>query len=105
LIELWPELQDIEPKIREQISADAIYSFYVDRQKRSIETLQKDKNHKIPKDFNYRGISGLSNELSEKLERVRPQTLDQANRIEGMTPSALVVLLAQLKIEGIKRAG
>jgi len=104
LFNLWPELRDIEPHIREQISADAIYAFYVDRQKKSIETLQRDRNHKIPKGFVYRGISGLSTELCEKLEHVRPQTLDQANRIEGMTPSALIVLLSHLKIAVLKRA-
>ncbi len=105
LIDVWPKLEEIDPKIREQLSADAIYAFYVNRQDRSIAALKKDKNHKIPKDFVYRGISGLSNELREKLEKIRPETLDQANRIEGMTPSALIVLLSHLKMEGLRNAG
>jgi tRNA uridine 5-carboxymethylaminomethyl modification enzyme len=105
LISVWPELEAIDPKIREQLSADAIYAFYVNRQDRSIAALKKDKNHKIPKEFTYRGISGLSNELCEKLEKIRPETLDQANRIEGMTPSALMVLLSHLKMEGLRNAG
>ena len=105
LLAVWPELKQIEPKIREQLSADAIYAFYVNRQERSIEALRRDKNHKIPKSFEYRGISGLSNELCEKLEKVRPESLDQANRIEGMTPSALIVILSHLKMEGLKHAG
>ncbi len=105
LLSVWSELEQIEPKIREQLSADAIYASYVIRQEKSISTLKKDHGHKIPADFSYRGIAGLSNELCEKLERVRPETLDQANRIEGMTPSALIVLLSQLKIQGLKNAG
>ena len=105
LIDVWPELEEIEPKIREQLSADAIYAFYVNRQDRSIAALKKDRNHKIPKDFKYHGISGLSNELRDKLEKIMPETLDQANRIEGMTPSALIVLLSHLKMEGLRNAG
>ena len=104
LLEIWPELKSIDPKIGEQISADAIYASYVARQEKSISSLKRDKNHKIPRGFSYRGISGLSNELCEKLETVRPETLDQANRIEGMTPSALIVLLSHLKIERLKDA-
>ena len=105
LLKVWPQLEAIEPRIRDQISADATYAFYVGRQAKSIEALKKDIDHKIPKDFVYRGISGLSNELCEKLETVRPETLDQANRIEGMTPSALIVLLSHLRIEAVRRAG
>lgn len=105
LLDVWPELTAIDPKIREQLSADAIYASYVVRQGKSIKALKKDKNHKIPNSFSYRGISGLSNELSEKLEKVRPETLDQANRIEGMTPSALIILLSQLKMRDLKNAG
>lgn len=105
LLAVWPELKAIDPKIREQLRADAIYAFYVNRQEKSIEALRRDKDHKIPRDFVYRGISGLSNELCEKLENIKPESLDQANRIEGMTPSALIVLLSHLKMEGLKSAG
>ncbi|HIP23040.1 MAG TPA: tRNA uridine-5-carboxymethylaminomethyl(34) synthesis enzyme MnmG [Rhodobacteraceae bacterium] len=104
LISVWSELGVIEPKIRDQLSADAIYAFYVNRQERSIAALRRDKGHKIPENFVYRGISGLSNELCDKLERIRPVSLDQANRIEGMTPSALIVLLSHLKMEGLRSA-
>jgi len=104
LLAIWPELKEIDPKIREQLRADAIYAFYVNRQEKSIEALRKDKNHSIPSNFVYRGISGLSNELCEKLEQIKPESLDQANRIEGMTPSALVVLLSHLKMESLKSA-
>jgi len=104
LIRVWPELANVDTKIRAQISADAIYAAYGKRQETSISRLKRDKNHRIPPDFQYDGISGLSNELCEKLKNVRPETLDQANRIEGMTPSALIVLLSHLKIQESKRA-
>ncbi len=104
LLRVWPHLKDIEPKIRAQLSADAIYASYVGRQEKAISALRKDKNHKIPRDFDYREVSGLSKELCEKLERIRPETLDQANRIEGMTPSALFVLLSHVKIKALKNA-
>jgi tRNA uridine 5-carboxymethylaminomethyl modification enzyme len=105
LINVWPELADIEPEIRAQLSADAIYAVYVARQEKSISALRQDQTQKIPRDFVYKGIPGLSNELCEKLEQIRPETLDQANRIEGMTPSALVILLARIKMLGLRHAG
>jgi tRNA uridine 5-carboxymethylaminomethyl modification enzyme len=104
LADVWPELRSIVRPIQEQIKADAVYAFYVDRQAKSISQLKRDKDHRIPPDFVYRGISGLSNELCAKLETIRPETLDQANRIEGMTPSALIVLLSRLKLAEVKNA-
>lgn len=104
LIGIWPELAEIEPKIQEQLNADAVYAFYVERQKNAIDLLKRDKNHKIPENFDYSCVSGLSNELREKLEKIRPETLDQADRIEGMTPSALLVLLSKIKMVGLKNA-
>lgn len=101
---VWPELSEIDPKISAQISADAIYAAYAQRQEKSISQLKRDKDHKIPADFQYDGISGLSNELRDKLKAIRPETLDQANRIEGMTPSALIVLLSHLKMRESKHA-
>jgi tRNA uridine 5-carboxymethylaminomethyl modification enzyme len=104
VIKLWPELGGIAPHIQAQVSADAIYASYIDRQKTSILTLKRDAQHVIPEDFCYQNIPGLSNELRGKLERVRPRSLDQANRIEGMTPSALLVLLSYIRISETRNA-
>lgn len=104
LADVWPELRLIDRSIQDQIKADAVYAFYVERQAKSISQLKRDKDHKIPSNFIYCGISGLSNELCSKLEAVRPETLDQANRIEGMTPSALIVLLSHLKLAEVRNA-
>ena len=62
-----------------------------------IAALQRDEAHEIPKDFNFGEISGLSNELTAKLQRVQPRTLGQAGRVEGMTPAALTLILARLR--------
>ena len=104
IVAVWPELSDIDKTIQDQISADAIYASYVERQKSSILALKRDYNHEIPDGFDYSNIPGLSNELRRKLETVRPRRLDQANRIEGMTPSALLVILSYIRIAGAKNA-
>ena len=104
LISVWPELGSINSETQKQLSADAIYSAYALRQEKSISQLKRDRNQPIPSNFQYDGISGLSNEIRDKLKTIRPETLDQANRIEGMTPSALIVLLSHLKIRETKYA-
>lgn len=94
---LRPEVADIDPAIQKQLKNDALYAHYIERQKRDIEALRKDEAHHIPRDFDYGELKGLSNELRQKLEKVRPATLGQAGRVEGMTPAALTLLLARLR--------
>lgn len=94
---LFQDLPDVASDIASQVQNDALYMTYIDRQKADIEALRKDENFPIPKGFDYAGISGLSNELRAKLERVRPETLAQAGRIDGMTPAALTLILTRLK--------
>ncbi len=97
LLELAPDLADISPEIREQLKCDALYSQYFERQSREIEGLKRDEAHVISSDFDYASLSGLSNELKAKLARIRPETLGQAGRVEGMTPAALTLILAKLR--------
>ncbi len=97
LIVLNPELGSVDPEVRRQTERDALYANYIDRQQRDIDLLQKDEAHRIPADFAYDGISGLSNELKAKLQKTQPVNLAQAARIDGMTPSALTLLLSHLK--------
>ena len=94
---IWPELQGINPEIAEQIEVDAGYSVYLERQRKDIEAIQRDEALEIPDDFNYDGISGLSNELQHKLKTVRPTSLGQAGRIDGITPAGLTLLLAHIR--------
>jgi len=94
---VWPELKALSGTIVEQIEADAVYAGYLERQQKDIEMYRRDENLKIPRQFNYSGISGLSNELKQKLITARPETLAQAGRIEGMTPAALTLILGYIK--------
>jgi tRNA uridine 5-carboxymethylaminomethyl modification enzyme len=72
--------------------ADALYAPYVERQRREWEVVQRDSRVWIPSDFNYSAVPGLSNEMIEKLAAARPETLDQAARVPGVTPAALSAL-------------
>lgn len=81
----------------ESVAADIIYSGYIDNQRLSNERLHQHDSLRIPVDFDYRALSGLSHEMVQRLERARPQTFGQARRIAGMTPGALSGLLVQLK--------
>ncbi|MEP2892174.1 tRNA uridine-5-carboxymethylaminomethyl(34) synthesis enzyme MnmG [Tateyamaria sp.] len=97
VVKLAPVLKDVEPEIQEQISRDALYANYIQRQKQDVERLRKDEAHAIPKDFVYEDITGLSNELKSKLYRVCPADLSQAARIDGMTPAALALVLGRIR--------
>ncbi len=101
---LWPDIDLFDTKTIRQVEIDAIYESYVDRQNKDVQSLKKDENLRIPADFSYSGLPGLSFELCEKLEKSRPETIHQAGKIDGMTPAGLVAILVQLKSME-KRAG
>ncbi|WP_297802394.1 tRNA uridine-5-carboxymethylaminomethyl(34) synthesis enzyme MnmG [uncultured Brevundimonas sp.] len=92
-----PEIADWSKSVREQVEIDAIYAGYLDRQAQDAEALRREEGMALPADLDYSAIGALSNEVREKLSMVRPQTLGQAGRIEGMTPGALTALLAHVK--------
>ncbi|WP_380055931.1 tRNA uridine-5-carboxymethylaminomethyl(34) synthesis enzyme MnmG [Falsihalocynthiibacter sp. SS001] len=104
LIELAPELEDIDSETRVQASRDALYSVYIERQKKSVDAVKRDEELKIPSDLDYDAFSGLSNELKSKLSEIRPQSIAQASRIRGMTPAALTLILARVRQSEKKRA-
>ncbi|NOX72854.1 MAG: tRNA uridine-5-carboxymethylaminomethyl(34) synthesis enzyme MnmG, partial [Alphaproteobacteria bacterium] len=93
---IWPELESVAPEIASQIEKDALYAHYIERQKGDVAALKRDEAHIIPEDFDFVGMSGLSGELKAKLAQVRPATLGQAGRIDGMTPAALTLILSKL---------
>jgi tRNA uridine 5-carboxymethylaminomethyl modification enzyme len=90
---LWPEIVQWPDALYEQVEIDALYAGYMPRQKAEIESFRKDEKLALSADIDYLTIPGLSNEAREKLHRIRPQTLGQAGRIEGMTQGALTTLL------------
>ncbi|TAM94439.1 MAG: tRNA uridine-5-carboxymethylaminomethyl(34) synthesis enzyme MnmG, partial [Rhizobiaceae bacterium] len=94
---IWPELQAIDPKTGERLETEARYSVYLDRQRSDIALLRREEQKVIPPDLDYSGFAGLSNELSQKLDAVRPRSIAEANRIDGMTPAALALILAYLR--------
>jgi tRNA uridine 5-carboxymethylaminomethyl modification enzyme len=97
---IWPELGRIAPPIAAQLEVDARYAAYVERQRADIEALRKDEAVRIPPDIDYTAVCGLSAEVRQKLEALRPATLAQASRTEGITPAAVMLLLAHLRRTG-----
>lgn len=94
---VWPEIGNIAPRIADQLEVDARYAAYLRRQDEDVDQLKRDEAVRIPDDFDYATIPSLSAEIRQKLARHRPSTIAQAGRIEGMTPAALLTLLARLK--------
>jgi tRNA uridine 5-carboxymethylaminomethyl modification enzyme len=94
---IWPGIGKIDRKIGAQLEVDARYASYVERQEADVLAFRKEEGVRIPADFDYAAVASLSAEVRQKLERLRPATLAQASRMEGMTPAALMLLLAHLK--------
>ncbi|NNU79091.1 tRNA uridine-5-carboxymethylaminomethyl(34) synthesis enzyme MnmG [Halovulum dunhuangense] len=97
LAAIWPSLAAVDPEIREQITTDARYMHYVKRQEQDVALLRQEEARGIPDSLDYASVHGLSTELQQKLARIRPETLAQAGRIEGMTPTALTLVLAEIQ--------
>lgn len=97
LAQIWPQLSNVDPAIAAQVEVDARYAAYVERQDADVAALRKDEAVSIPAAFDYAALPNLRAELREKLVAQRPATLAQAGRIEGMTPAALMQLLAAVK--------
>ena len=89
---IWPEFSALDAKIAAQLETDAKYAVYLERQAADVERFRRDEAAELPELLDYEGIPGLSNELRQKLGQVRPRTLGQANRIDGMTPAALALV-------------
>ena len=105
LMKLWPELALVDANVLDQLAIDAQYAVYLDRQKADIASMRRDEQRAIPDDLDYTNIPGLSMELRHKLNQVRPQTIAQAQALDGMTPAALTLLLAILRRGDLRKAG
>ena len=100
--EIWPEIPFKSSEIDEQIEIKAHYRGYLNKQKADIIAFKKDENLKIPDSVNYDNLSGLSNEVKSKFKKIRPKTMGQALRIDGITPAAAYILLSHIKRRSIK---
>ena len=94
---IWSDIPHYGQHIDNQVEIDAHYSGYLVRQTHDIAAFKKDEGIAIPNDINYQSFSGLSNEIKSKLSSVRPKTLGQALRIDGVTPAAAIILLSHIK--------
>ncbi len=97
LTRIWPSLAQMKPEIVEQLEIDAQYSGYLDRQEADVLAFRRDEARALPSGLDYSAVIGLSTEVRGKLERIRPLTLGQAARIEGVTSAALTLVLAHVK--------
>jgi len=97
LARIWPQLAAWPAAVREQVEIDASYAGYLDRQAADAASFRRDEDLRLPVALDYAAIGGLSNEVRQKLSAVRPLTLGQAARIEGVTPGALTALLAHVR--------
>lgn len=105
LLKLAPSLADVPIAVQEQIKKDALYAHYIARQERDVQAMERDEKQTIPQDMNYHDIKGLSAELVAKLSKVRPVSIAHAGQIEGMTPAALMLLVAAIRRSRLPATG
>jgi tRNA uridine 5-carboxymethylaminomethyl modification enzyme len=97
LAKIWPQLATLPVKVAEQLEIDAKYDVYLARQAADVVSFRRDEGLALPDDLDYAALPGLSNEVKQRLQAVRPRTLGQAGRIDGVTPAALTLLLAHMR--------
>ena len=102
LAAIWPELSAIEPSAAEALETEARYAVYLDRQRSEAEQIRREERTQIPQEIDFSGVSGLSNELKQKLSTRRPRTIAEAQRIDGMTPAALGIVIACIRQSGVE---
>jgi NAD/FAD-utilizing enzyme apparently involved in cell division len=100
--EIWPEISDFGTEIDEQIEINSHYRGYLKKQNADIIAFKRDENLLIPDNIDYDQFSGLSNEVKAKFKKIRPKTMGQALRIDGITPAAVYILLSHVKRKSIK---
>ena len=97
LNKFWDDIKSLSPQIEKTISAEALYDRYLVRQQLDIERFRKDEKKRINPNINYKKINGLSNENKEKLMKAKPETLGHAQRIDGITPAAIGLIISHIK--------
>ena len=101
---IWPQLAQIEEAIKKQIEINATYASYIKRQEQDIEIFRQDQNMKIPLDIDYSSIQSLSNEVREKLSKLRPPTIAAAFKIQGITPASIMAVMVYIRNNKNKNA-
>lgn len=96
LVKIWPQLGEIGSRTGERLETEARYAVYLDRQQADAVRLKRDEDLRIPEEVQFSDMAGLSNELKDKLARRQPRTLAEAQRIDGMTPAAMAIIMLNL---------
>ncbi len=94
---IWPELGELNPRIAEALEIEAQYAVYLDRQKADVAAMEREEALVIPASVDFATTSGLSNELKQKLKQRQPRSIAEAQRIDGMTPAALALIITQIR--------
>ena len=100
--EIWPQIKYVSREIDEQLEINSHYKGYLKKQNADILAFKRDENLVIPNNLNYDQFSSLSNEVKSKFKQIKPKTMGQALRIDGITPAAVYILLSHLKRKSIK---
>jgi tRNA uridine 5-carboxymethylaminomethyl modification enzyme len=94
---IWPQFVTFSAPIAQQLEIEAKYDVYMQRQNADVESYRRDESFELPAEFDYATLPGLSNEVRQKLTAIRPRTIGQAGRIDGITPAALTLLVAHAR--------
>jgi tRNA uridine 5-carboxymethylaminomethyl modification enzyme len=94
---IWPRFRDLSAVVAEQLEIEAKYAVYLDRQAADVAAFRRDESLLLPEELDYAQVTGLSNEVRQKLAQVRPRTIGQASRLDGITPAALTLLAAYVR--------
>jgi tRNA uridine 5-carboxymethylaminomethyl modification enzyme len=94
---IWPGLGALAPAIAQQLEIDAKYAVYLDRQAADVAAFRRDESLELPEGLDYGALPGLSKEMRERLDSIRPRTIGHASRIDGVTPAALTLLAAHIR--------
>lgn len=94
---IWPELGEIDSRIGDALEIEAQYAVYLERQKADVAAMEREETLLIPQSIDFSTTSGLSNELRQKLKQRKPRSIAEAQRIDGMTPAALALIITQIR--------
>ncbi|MDA4629725.1 hypothetical protein NZA98_01110 [Escherichia coli] len=100
---IWPELADINGRVVEALEIEAQYAVYLERQKADVAAMEREEALLIPQGIDFSMVSGLSNELKQKLKQREPRSIAEAQRIDGMTPAALALIITQIRRNTVAR--
>jgi len=103
-IRVWPQLGEIPQNIAQQIEIDAKYAVYLDRQAADVAAFRRDEAMELPDSLDFGQMTSLSMEVRQKLESIRPRTVGQAGRIDGVTPAALTLIAAHIRRGGKRKS-